>query len=106
VHQSPAAEQVKAQIRSALQQGYGERQILEGFVSAYGERILAKPRARGFNLLVWILPAVALLLGGFVAGRFLRRSSQPKMTAPSTKPVPKDDPYAQQLERDLEAFDR
>jgi cytochrome c-type biogenesis protein CcmH len=106
VHQSPAAEEVKAQIRSALQQGYTEQQILEGFVAAYGERILAKPRAVGFNLLVWILPAVAIVFGSLVAWRYLRRSSQPKTLTKPAKPVARDDPYGQQLERELEAFDQ
>ncbi len=106
VHQSPAAEEVKAQIRAALQQGYGEQQILDSFVAAYGERILAKPTAVGFNLLVWILPAVALALGGFAVWRYLRHVAQPRTEIAPAQPAPSDDPYVQRLERELEAFDK
>lgn len=105
-HQSPAAEEVKAQIRAALQRGDTEQQILDSFVAAYGERVLAKPKAVGFNLMAWILPAIAILLGGIAAWKFLRRSSQPPTKAKPAKPAPSDDPYAQRLERELEEFDK
>jgi cytochrome c-type biogenesis protein CcmH len=105
-HQSPAAEEAKAQIRAALQQGYTEQQILDSFVAAYGERILAKPKAVGFNLMAWILPAIAILLGSIGAWKFLRHSSQPQAEIKPVKPAPNDDPYAQRLERELEEFEK
>jgi cytochrome c-type biogenesis protein CcmH len=105
-HQSPAAEKIKAQIRAALQRGDTERQILDSFVAAYGERILAKPKAVGFNLMAWLLPAIAILLGGITAWKFLRHSSQPPAKVKPAKPAPSDDPYAQRLERELEAMDK
>lgn len=105
-HQSPATEEAKAQIRLALQRGYTEQQILDNFVAAYGERILAKPKAVGFNLLAWILPAVVLLVGGVGAWKFLRHSSQAPVATKPAKPVPSDDPYAQRVERELEEFDK
>jgi cytochrome c-type biogenesis protein CcmH len=106
VHRSPAAEEVRAQIRAALQRGYTEQQILDSFVAAYGERILAKPKAVGFNLLAWILPAIVILLGGIGAWKFLRHSSQPTAKVKPAKPASDDDPYAQRLERELEEFDK
>jgi cytochrome c-type biogenesis protein CcmH len=105
-HQSPAAEEVKTRIRAALQRGDTEQQILESFVAAYGERILAKPKAVGFNLMAWILPAIAIVLGGIGAWKFLRHSSQPKAEVKPAKPAPSNDPYAQRLERELEEFDK
>ncbi len=92
--------------RAALQQGYTEQQILESFVAVYGERILAKPKAVGFNLLAWILPAIAILLGGIGAWKFLRHSSRPQAETKSAKPAPSDDPYAQRVEHELEEFDK
>lgn len=105
-HQSPAAEEIKVQIGAALQQGYTEKQILDSFVAAYGERILAKPKAVGFNLMAWILPALAIVFGGIAAWKFLRHSSQPPAKIKPSKPAPSDDPYAQRLERELEEFDK
>jgi cytochrome c-type biogenesis protein CcmH/NrfF len=75
-------------------------------VAAYGERILAKPKAVGFNLMAWILPAIAILLGGIAAWKFLRHSSQSQAEVKPAKPAPNDDPYAQRLERELEEFDK
>jgi cytochrome c-type biogenesis protein CcmH len=105
-HQSPAAEEIKTQIRAALQRGYTEQQILDSFVAAYGERILAKPKAVGFNLMAWILPAIAILVGGIFVWKFLRHSSQPPAKSESAKPAPPDDPYAQRLEDELAEFDK
>jgi len=105
VHRSPAAERVKSQIRTALENNYTEQEILEAFVAAYGERILARPKAEGFNLLAWIMPAVAILLGLYAAWRFLRRSQTRVAASPST-PATNQDTYAERLERELEEWDK
>lgn len=104
-HNSEAAQEVKAQIRSALQNGYNEKQILDGMVAAYGERILAKPKAIGFNLLVWILPALALMIGGVVAWRFLAHA-RIRTSPESVKKIQADENYEQRLERELKELDR
>ena len=36
---------------------------LQAFVQEYGALALAEPPARGFNLLAWLMPALALLMG-------------------------------------------
>jgi cytochrome c-type biogenesis protein CcmH len=104
VHNSEAAQEVKAQIRSALQQGYSEKQILDGMVAAYGERVLAKPKATGFNLMAWILPALALVIGSVVAWRFLAHSRMKASPQPVRK-IQIDESYNQRLERELEELD-
>ncbi len=106
VHQSEAADQIQAQIRTALQQGYTEKQIIAGFVAAYGERILATPEASGFNLMVWILPILALPLGGWILWRYLRRVQPVAVTAPAAKPTPADNSYEARFEREFAEFDR
>ncbi len=101
VHRSEAAQEVKAQILSALQQGYSEKQIFDGMVAAYGERILAKPKATGFNLMVWILPALALMIGGVIAWRFLAHSRTKTSPQPAQK-IQIDESYEQRIERELQ----
>lgn len=96
IHQSEAAVQIREQIRAALGQGYTEQQIINAFVQYYGERILAKPRAKGFNLTVWILPFVALLLGGWWTVGYLRRV---KMPPQAPKKMPKKSKPAKQRDR-------
>lgn len=61
---SGIAQEMQAVIRERLGEGETEEEILEYFVGAYGDWIILKPRAIGLNLLVYILPAAALILGG------------------------------------------
>ncbi len=63
-------------IRQQLGQGWTEQQIKDYFVAKYGPRVLAKAPARGFTSLVWILPFIGLLGGGFFLWRVLRRWQQ------------------------------
>jgi cytochrome c-type biogenesis protein CcmH len=58
------ARQMKDLIRSQVAEGYTNEEVKEYFVSKYGEWVLLEPKAAGFNLLVYILPGVALLAGG------------------------------------------
>jgi cytochrome c-type biogenesis protein CcmH len=104
-HSSEIAYDMRAQIRNALAQGKSEEEILQAYVSQYGERILAKPSKQGFNLLAWILPFAALVIGGVVLWRFLQRHAESAPTPAATTPVP-DDPYAQRMEQELKEFDR
>ena len=60
---SSIAQEMQAVIRERLGQGEDEAQILAYFVGSYGDWIILKPRPIGWNLLVYILPAGALLLG-------------------------------------------
>lgn len=69
---------VKHQIAKMLAKGMNKDQILASFVHKYGIKILAEPPAHGFNLLAWVMPFLAILIGGgfiaLVLGRW-RRSS-------------------------------
>jgi cytochrome c-type biogenesis protein CcmH len=46
-----------------LADGKSEQEILDYYVSLYGERILTSPLPRGFTLLVWILPWLLFVAG-------------------------------------------
>ena len=72
-HHSPVAVQMKSKIRFWLKQGKTEAEIKELFVEQHGERVLAKPKARGFTLLAWLVPPVVLLVVVLLVSRFLRR---------------------------------
>lgn len=50
-HYSQAAGEIRRGVREMLAAGKSEQKILEYYVANHGERILASPRARGFNLL-------------------------------------------------------
>lgn len=62
VHQSPAADEVRRDIRARLAAGQARQQILEAYEAQYGRRILAVPPARGFDLTLYAMP-LAIFLG-------------------------------------------
>ncbi len=60
-------------IRNMLIEGKTPEEIEAYFLEAYGPWILLKPRAEGVNLLVYVLPVAAFLLGALIILRRLRR---------------------------------
>lgn len=60
-------------IRERLARGESPEEVEAYFVDKYGPWILLKPEPRGFNLLVYLLPAAALVAGTWIAWRAIRR---------------------------------
>jgi cytochrome c-type biogenesis protein CcmH/NrfF len=58
--------EMESSIREMVSQGLTRQQVLDKFVAIYGEKILAIPKAEGFNLTAWIMPAVVFVLGVFI----------------------------------------
>ena len=50
------ANQIRTKITELMDQGQGKTQIVAYFVGQYGEKMLASPTKKGFNLVAWILP--------------------------------------------------
>lgn len=65
VNDSPSdmALEMRDLIREQLRAGKSREEVTAYFVDRYGEWILLKPKARGLNWAVWILPVV-LVFGG------------------------------------------
>lgn len=66
-----ACEQWRGLIREKLAQGYTKEEIKQYFVDQYGDRVLAAPPAKGFNILVYIVPPLAILAGIYSFYRIL-----------------------------------
>ncbi len=85
---SEMAQQMRAIVREQLQAGKTPQEVKDFFVSKYGEWVLLNPTTRGFSLLVWVVPFVALVfglgLGGFFIWRWVAksRSAAPAQTDP------------------------
>ncbi|HLE29761.1 MAG TPA: cytochrome c-type biogenesis protein CcmH [Anaerolineales bacterium] len=105
--------QWRATIREKLEAGWSEQQILDYFAQQYGERVLAQPSTRGINILVWVIPPVAVLGGAVAVWYFLRQMTRARPAppgAPEGGPEPAEagpspaaaDKYAAQLEQELE----
>ncbi len=106
VCETRACEDWRAQIRDQLAAGWTEEQVLAYFVDQYGERVLAEPQRRGFTSLVWILPLLAIGLGGASLGRVVRdwrrarqRDQPPEETLMSSPVLPPD--VIDRIEREL-----
>ncbi len=90
-------------IKQKLAEGQSKEQILEFFVTQYGERVLAAFPKRGFNLVAWFLPLVAILGGGGVVYILLRRWVRQGRQS-QTRPIAEDEEYKRRLEKELEEF--
>lgn len=105
VHFSPAADEVRKEIRQMLASGMKEEKILDAYVAEYGEKIRSKPKASGFNLLAYFLPVVFLIAGAVVAFIVIRHL-RPKTQAGESKQSAKRDlkpgtGYSAKLEKEM-----
>lgn len=94
----------RADIRQRLAQGWTDEQIIAYFAQQYGDRVLARPPARGLSVLVYLVPPLVLTLGVWLVVRFLmnnRRMALASALAPQPDaPNPSDD-YEARLEKEL-----
>lgn len=74
---SPLAQEMKGLIRSQVVEGRSDDEIRQYFISKYGEWILLEPRAVGLNLLVYVMPALALVAGAGLIAVAVRRWTVP-----------------------------
>jgi cytochrome c-type biogenesis protein CcmH/NrfF len=81
--------------------GKTPEQALALFASDYGERVLASPLKRGFNLTAWGLPFAALAVGGLVLGFALRRWRPAAADGSGVDEPEVDKAYRQRIEREL-----
>jgi len=89
-------------VREQVQQGKSREEIQAYFVSRYGEYVLLSPPKRGFNLLVWGLPFVAIVAGGGVVYLVARRWTE---QSPAGRPAA-DPTYAARVRRELNDRER
>jgi len=97
--------QMRDVIRQRLAAGEDPEAIKAAFVADYGPQVLNAPPPRGFFLLAWLLPIVALAIGGVFALTFLARA-RPVGPALAESAAPSADPAtAERLEELLSARD-
>ena len=98
---SEMAAQMRQIVRERLAAGDRPDQVIQYFVDRYGEWILLEPRRRGFTLLVWLGPVVAVIIGLGVAAVVVRRWTR---RARSAAPVSAVDPVmSERIRRELES---
>ena len=83
---SETANQMRGIIRERLAAGDSPEQVKAYFVEKYGLWILLSPPRQGFNLLVWVVPFVALGAGLVLVLLLVRRWSRPAVGSPGPAP--------------------
>jgi len=56
------SEQMRQELKLALDQGESDDAVLAGFVAKYGPAVLAAPTTTGFNRVAWIMPIVIFIV--------------------------------------------
>jgi cytochrome c-type biogenesis protein CcmH len=70
---SELAQSMRSLVRDQLAAGKTPNEVMAYFVSKYGEWILLAPKARGFNLVAYALPVLAVVCGGIGIALAVRR---------------------------------
>ncbi|MBI2873277.1 MAG: cytochrome c-type biogenesis protein CcmH [Chloroflexi bacterium] len=96
------ANQMRAIIREKLAQGETPESIRQFFVDRYGPSVLAAPPRQGFQLTVWLVPPVAVAVGGLLLVmvlRHLRRIPQAEQPVSSEEAL---QPYLAMVDKEME----
>jgi len=108
VSDSPQADRERAFIRALIAQGKTKKQIEAALVAQYGRGVLATPPDSGFDLAVWIVPGLAVVLAGtaiaFAVVRWRRRRPLGERGGLASAGGPNADDGAR-LRSDLELYD-
>ena len=100
-------------IRQQLSEGSSPEEVQAYFARQYGAGVLANPPKQGFSLILWLLPVVALVLGGVFFSRYMRTLrvsaagdgdmesvAETAVSTPPSRPSSPDD-YKAKLEEEL-----
>ena len=107
--QADVAIQMRELVREKLRDGESEDQIFNFFVDRYDKGVLAEPPAEGFNILVWVIPPLAFLLGlALIWLGFRQLTRSPRRYTPSSGGDWQADSesYLREVDEEFEAFRR
>ncbi|HEY0670818.1 MAG TPA: cytochrome c-type biogenesis protein [Longimicrobiales bacterium] len=82
--QSELSLQMREVIKDQLRAGKSDTEIIDYFVAKYGEWILLEPKARGFNLIAYLLPLLVLAAGVGVIYASVRKWTRAEPVATSS----------------------
>lgn len=106
VHSSPAADEVRRDVRARLAAGETRAQILDAYVAQYGKRILAEPPAEGFGAALQVAPFFMAVAGVvflvFIVRRLTRHIPAVASTAGTLTLSPDEQAHLDEALRDLD----
>lgn len=62
---APLARDLRLLVRERIAAGLTDQQVMDFLVARYGEFVLLKPRVEGQTLILWLIPPLVLIGGGF-----------------------------------------
>jgi cytochrome c-type biogenesis protein CcmH/NrfF len=103
--EAPQANRERAFIQREVERCKSKQEIKTELVAQFGDRVLALPPEKGFNLAAYIVPALIVIAGGVAVGTIaMRRRRSPDAATPTATPALAGDDAAR-LEADLERYD-
>ena len=101
------AERMRTEVRDLVTKGMESNEIMARFISTYGDRVLATPKAEGFYLSAWGMPILAVLGFGTLIIIALKRwtSSAKEVVVPNAPGKNKVmNEYSDKLDSELDDF--
>jgi cytochrome c-type biogenesis protein CcmH/NrfF len=101
--ESPQAQRERDFIQREVERCKSKQEIKNELVAQFGDRVLALPPDKGFNLTVYLVPAIVVLGGAAaVATVAVRRRNRARAAGPATPALAGDD--AARLDADLKRY--
>ena len=103
-----SARQMRVLIEEMINQGQDKDQIINYFVNQYGEKVLAAPSKKGFNLIAWVAPFLVMGLGAgivyLVIGKWALRGRIEEEESKGTDQDQPEEKYTDKLKKELKEF--
>jgi cytochrome c-type biogenesis protein CcmH len=105
---TPACQQWRSEIRAQLADGMSEQQVIDDFVSRFGDRVVGTPVDPMLRALVlitpWVIGALAVLVALWTLLRWRMSAAGARQTAEAAREMVHDDEYYRaRIEQDLQA---
>lgn len=89
---APLAADLRREIRGRLEQGDSEADVKQFLLARYGDFVLYRPRFTARTALLWLAPALLLVLGAISLWRVIQRRA--------SLPIPSEEEDLQRLRRE------
>lgn len=103
-----SAREMRMLIEEMIDEGQDKDQIINYFVGQYGEKVLAAPSKKGFNLIAWVAPFIVIGLGaGIIWLAIAKWALRGRIEEEESKGIDRDQPeekYTDKLKKELEEF--
>ena len=95
--------EMELNIAAMVGEGKSKTEILDYYTDQYGERVLAVPKAEGFNIFAWIAPIFIFGLGLTIIFLYMRTDKNSKVSNPSI--TNESIAFSDEIERELKDLD-